>query len=831
MTGAATTPVGASPSFRASLSMRITIRLLVALLVALVAVTAIAAIALWLVIAASRAQLDGERAIAGLGAEAVIERDALGSATIRAGSRLDAHRALGFVHAQERYFEMDLARRRAAGELAGLLGSALIETDLAVRPHRLRARATASIERLDAEQRALLAAYVGGVNAGLAALPARPWAYLALRQRPAPWSEADSLLVIHSMYLTLANATNTRELRFDEIRRHAHPSLAALFDPGLGPSPRDFAGSPWDAPLDGGALPVPRLPRVDEVDLRRLDPTLFGRTHAVGGDLAPGSNAFAVAGARSHTGSAIVANDMHLELGVPSLWFRAHLAFADPAAPGGRVEVGGVSLPGLPGIVVGSNGHIAWGFTNSYIDTGDWVIVRWADAARTRYCVASAELIEVGGTRRHCTESAPLAVHRETIRIAGEAPRTLEVRETRWGPLLHADADGNELAALWIGHAPEAVDLGLADLERVTSVDAAIGKVQGIGIPPQNLVVGDATGTIGWTIAGRLPRRQGYFPRVPADLSVAPGLGWNGWLDPSEYPVRISPPGGAIWTANARLVGGADLARVGDGGYALGARAAQIRDRLAARERFDSEALFAIALDDRALFLGRWRDLMLAKLASHPRRAELAAIENAVTDWGGHARIDSVGFRMVREFRELVIEMIVDGLTAPIRQSVPDFRTPRLEQIEGPAWRIIEERPPHLLPPIFADWDALLDSAIDRVAMNDPEASRTWGEHNRTRIQHPLARAIPALSPLLDMPADPLPGDAYMPRVQGPNFGASQRMAVSPGFEAQGFFHMPGGQSGHPLSPFYGAGHADWAQGRASPFLPGATQHVLVLRP
>jgi penicillin amidase len=811
--------------------MRVLVRLLVAVLVALIGVAALAAVTLWFALAASRPALEGEANVAGLDAEAAIERDALGSVTIRAESRLDAYRALGFVHAQERYLEMDLARRRAAGELAELLGSALIDTDLAVRPHRLRTRAAASVVRMDADQRALLAAYVGGVNAGLAALGARPWAYLALRQTPAPWSEVDSVLVVHSMYLTLANVANTRELRFDEIRRHAHPALAALFDPGLGQSPRDFAGSPWDAPLDGAALPVPRLPRADEVDLRVLDPALFGRSHAVGGDLVPGSNAFAVAGTRSGTGSAIVANDMHLGLGVPSIWFRAHLAFADPAARGGRIEVGGVSLPGVPGIVVGSNGHVAWGFTNSYIDTGDWVIVRWADAARTRYCVASAELIEAGEIRRHCTESTPLTVHRETIRIAGEAPRTLEVRETRWGPLLHTDPDGNDLAALWVGHAPEAVDLGLADLERVTSVEEAIGKVQGIGMPPQNLVVGDAAGTIGWTISGRLPRRQGYFPRVPADLSVAPGLGWNGWLDPSEYPVRISPPDSALWTANARVVGGADLARVGDGGYALGARAAQIRDGLAARERFDTEALFAIALDDRALFLARWHELMLSSLESHPKRADLAAIEHAVKNWGGRASIDSVGYRMVRAFRASVNERIVDGLTAPVRAAVPGFETPRLDQIEGAAWRILEERPPHLLPPLFDDWDALLHAAIDHVAAADPEARRTWGEQNRARIQHPLARAIPALAPLLDMPAEPLPGDAFMPRVQGPRFGASQRMAVSPGFENQGIFHMPGGQSGHPLSPFYGSGHADWVEGRATPFLPGATQHVLVLRP
>jgi penicillin amidase len=811
--------------------MRRAFRLITALGVVLFALALFAALALWIAIDASRPALDGDLAVPGLTAEARIERDALGTATVRADSRLDAYRALGFVHAQERYFEMDLARRRAAGELAELLGPALIESDLRVRPHRLRARAAAVLAAMDATQREWLSAYVAGVNAGLDSLAARPWAYLALRQRPAPWTEIDSVLVVHSMYLTLANAWDSRELRFDTIRRHAPPALAALFDPGLGQSPLDFAGSEWDAPLDGGPLPVPRLPRPDEVDLRALDPSLFGRRHAISGDLIAGSNAYAVAGTRSDTGAAIVANDMHLGLGVPNLWFRARLIFPDPLAPSGRVDVAGVSLPGVPGIVVGSNGLVAWGFTNSYVDTGDFVIVRWADAQKSRYCIASAELIDAAGTHRHCTESAPIAIYRETIRVAAGNPREIEVRETRWGPLLATDENGNDLAARWIGHEPKAVDFGLIGLERAATVADAIRLVQGIGIPPQNLVVGDRDGAIGWTIAGSLPRRQGYFPRAPADFSAAPGIGWTGWLDASEYPARISPPGGAIWTANARLVGGAELMRLGDGGYALGARAAQIRDGLAARERHDAASLFAIALDDRALFLERWRARMLAALASHKRRAELAAIERAVVEWGGRASADSVGYRLVREWRDAVVESVVDGLTAPIRAVKPDFETPRLEQIEGPVWRILEERPAHLLPPVFESWDALLHAAIDRIAEVDPEARQTWDERNRARIQHPLARAIPALAPLLDVPPDPLDGDAFMPRVQAPRFGASQRMAVSPGFEDRGYFHMPGGQSGHPRSPFFHAGHSDWVAGRPTPFLPGKTVHALVLRP
>ncbi len=790
----------------------------------------------WLALRASLPTYEGEQALAGIAAAAQVERDELGTATIRAASRADAMRVLGYVHAQERWFEMDLSRRRAAGELAALLGPALLESDRSIRGHRLRARAEAAVARLPADQRALLDAYVDGANAGLAALGTRPWQYLLLRQQPQPWTAADSVLVVHAMFITLTGPANNRELAFGAIRRHAPPALAALFDPGLGDDPAAHAGTPWDAPLDGPALPVARLPRADEVDLRQLDPALFGREHAIGGDLVSGSNAFAIAGARTPHGAGIVQNDMHLGLGVPNIWFRARLEYADERVPTGRIAVTGVSLPGVPGIVVGSNGRVAWGFTNSYVDAADWVIVRWADAARTRYCVAHAAIAGEGAPAPQCTESVAIAVHRETIAVAGGPAQELEVRETRWGPILARDDAGNDVAAAWVAHQPAAVDLGLADMDAVGDVAAALALGQRIGMPPQNLVAADLTGSIGWTVTGRLPRRNGYFARTPADWSAAAGIGWDGWLEGDERPQRIDPSGGAIWTANARLVGGAELARLGDGGYALGARAAQIRDGLAARERFDETALLDVALDDRALFLERWRERLLATLARDPERAGFRELEAQVRAWGGRAAPESVGYRAVRAWRDRVIEKLVDGLTAPVRAAVPDFETPRLEQIEGVAWRLLVERPPHLLAPTWPDYDALESAVAAEIidawlAQPGGIAARTWGERNTTRIQHPLARAVPALSPLLDMPREPLPGDAFMPRVQAPAFGASQRMAVAPGREADGHFHMPGGQSGHPLSPYYGSGHDDWASGRATAFLPGAATSTLSLLP
>lgn len=786
--------------------------------------------------ARSRAVLDGERPLAGLSAAATIERDALGTATIRAASRGDALRALGFVHAQERYFEMDLTRRQAAGELAALLGPRLLDSDRRIRAHRLRARAGSVVAALPDDQRVLLRGYVDGVNAGLAALPTRPWTYRLLRQQPTPWTEADSILVVHAMYAMLANIHNTRELGFDQIRTHSPPALAALIDAGLGDQPFAFSGSDWDAPLDGEALPAPRLPRADEVDIRTLDPALFGRDHEVGGDLVAGSNAFALGGARTLSGRGALQNDMHLGLGVPGIWFRARLEYPAAASGAAPIALTGVTLPGVPGIVAGSNGRVAWGFTNSYVDAGDWVIVRFADQARERYCLASGAIESASGTSTHCTASAALIVHTETIDVAGAVSESLAVRETRWGPLVAKDASGNELASAWIGHDPAAVNLALVDFDRVSTADEALALGATLGMPPQNLIVVDASGNVGWTLTGLLPRRQGFFPRAPADWSQAPQVGWVGWLRPDEHPRRLNPPSGAIWTANARTVGGAELARLGDGGYALGARAAQIRDALLETQRGDARALLDIALDDRALFLSRWRDLLLATIDANAGDAALQSLKPFVVDWGGRAAIDSVGYRAVRTFRREVASAVADGLTGPVRAKVADFELPKLEQLEAVLWRMLEDEPVHLLAPIYADYAALKREAALRIvdqwrAAPGGIAARTWGEANTTRIQHPLARAVPALSPFLDMPREALAGDAFMPRVQGPAFGASERMAVEPGAEAAGYFHMPGGQSGHPWSPFYGAGHDDWARGAPSPFLPGAVAHTLELSP
>lgn len=771
----------------------------------------LAGAAVWLA-RGSLSMLDGQSGLAGLSAPVTVQRDALGVVTIDAGNEIDATRSLGFIHGQERFFEMDLLRRSAAGELSALFGPVAIDRDKQLRIHRLRARTLEQIDAVLGDQRAVLEAYRDGVNAGVAALREKPWPYLLLRTDPEPWRLEDSALAGYAMFLDLQDETNARELALWRIRETVPPALYALIA---------HDGSEWDAPLRGQSRGNAVLPSAEQLDLRQLAVAHQPSHHAVTEPLLPGSNNFAVAGTLTADGRAIVANDMHLGLRAPGLWFRARLRYADARAPAGRVDVSGFTLPGIPAVIVGSNGHVAWGFTNSYGDWLDFYRVEWVDADRQRYRVPEGE--------------QAIRQVAEQITVKGAATVALPIRETRWGPITVDSSDGSSLALRWTAHLPGALNFGLAAMARAGNLDQALTIADNVGIPAQNLMLADQNGRIGWRLTGQIPERQGHCD-ASAPLRVDTPCRWTGWLAATENPAVIDPPSGRLWTANNRLVDGAALALVGDGGYANGARARQIRIGLYAKKPFRETDLLDIALDDRALFLTRWWKLLQHE-GQHSGDESLRQLAAASAHWDGHATPASVSYRVVRAWRLAVIELIQNGLTAPAQQALgDDFIMPELPQIEGVVWPLLQQRPPHLLPRPFEKWESLLGAAASetrrQLAEQGSLAKRTWGERNTAAICHPLASALPGpLKSWLCMPDEPLPGDNNMPRVQGPSFGASERMVVSPGHEAEGIIHMPGGQSGHPLSPFWGAGHEAWVRGEPSPFLPGPATHELTLRP
>ncbi|HET7396157.1 MAG TPA: penicillin acylase family protein [Gammaproteobacteria bacterium] len=770
----------------------------------------------WLFLKGSAPRLDGRLAFAGLHAPVTVTRDSLGVPSVHAADRQDAARVLGFLHAQDRFFQMDLMRRLAAGELSALVGPGAIELDKSHRLYRLRSVAREVVAQATPEQRALLVAYAQGVNAGLKALHVWPFEYGILMTRPQPWSPEDSVLVIYAMYFNLQSPEDRRESDL-ALMREILP--AALFD-FLNP-----AGTRWDAPIQGSAYGHAPIPGSDVEDLRKQ--TAGALNTSVPASALPrrdiGSNNFAVAAAHSADGHALLVNDMHLGLAVPNIWYRAQLDYPDPQHAGQQITVTGVTLPGMPVIVAGSNEHVAWGFTNSYGDWVDLVQLHTDPTDPTRYMTAD-------GWRS-------FTHHEEIIRVKHHASVRFDITDTIWGPVVGKGHDGVMRVSHWIAEDPAATNLELGDMDSASDVQSAMAVANRAGIPAQNFVVADSGGHIAWTIAGRIPIRNGYDPQFPAYWDK-PDVGWTGWLAPDRYPRIVDPANGRLWTANARVVDGAMLKQIGDGGYDLGARAQQIRDDLMAKDKFTPTDLLHIELDDRAVFLGRWRSLLLRLLTpertmQYPKRDEF---RRDVEAWGGQAAVDSVGYRLVRDFRARVDDMVFSAVLAPCRKADPDFDYHTLTQREAPLWALVTQQPVNFLDPRYQSWDGLLLAAVDHVINelwrdDSGLATRTWGEHNTVRIQHPLSRALPFLGHWLDMMPVQLPGDSNMPRVQGVDFGASERMVVAPGHEQDGIFEMPTGQSGYPLSPFYRNSGPAWENGAATPFLPGTAVHTLILQP
>jgi penicillin G amidase len=784
------------------------LRLLASVLSVLVLLAGAAGGWLFFQVRASRPLLEGTVRLAGLGAPVVIERDSLGVPTVRGTVRTDVSRALGWLHAQERFFQMDLLRRQGAGELAALFGEEALSLDRSFRMHGFRERAETVLRKISAEERTQLEAYAEGVNAGLSALDAKPFEYVVLRETPEPWRSADSLLVGYAMLLDLQGDNGAYERSLLTLRDVLGLEALAFFAPLV---------TPGDAAIDSSVAPLAPVPSPRSLDFR-LRPMKSSSTPVREEARRAGSNSFALAGAHTASGVGLLANDMHLNLAIPNLWFRASLEWADR-------KVTGVTLPGVPLVVAGSNGHIVWGFTNAGVDTSDLVVVDVTPASESLYTVPGQ------------TELGKIETRTATIAIKGSAPVEVSYQWTMWGPVVGVDAQKRPLALHWTAHDPAALNVRLSELENVTNVRDAVATAHHAGIPAQNFLVADTTGSIAWTVAGRLPNRVGFDGRLPVSWAFGDRR-WDGLLAPEKIPVELAPTSGRLWTANQRVVGGAALAQLGDGIYDRPARAAQIRDRLAGLEQATPKDLLALQLDDRALFLERWQQLLLTTLAppvvtEKKTRAELRAI---AAKWEGRASAESVSYRLVREFRRAVASRVLEPIFETCVEAYPEFDW-RKFHYEDALWTLIREKPAHLLNPAFSSWEELLVAAADDVVTTIEREHvslerATWGQRNTLRLVHPFSYSLPGfLTAWLNFPAVPLPGDNDMPRLQTPDYGASQRFVVAPGREAEGIFHMPGGQSGHPLSPYYRAGHEAWVRGEPTPFLPGETKHTLTLSP
>jgi len=728
--------------------------------------------------------------------------------TIAADARNDAFAALGWLHARTRYFQMDGLRRQAAGEAAAIAGPMLLEMDRPNAVARRRGQAERIVASLDPAERAVLRAYTEGVNAGLESLESPPTEYRLLNATPAPWRAEDSILVLLTMF-DLLQRTADEEPGVAALRRAVPASVAEwlLAVPGR-----------WDTLLvedadarDEGvpALPTPLPPRAAApatIDAARLADAID-----VPDDLRPGSNNFAVAGERTADGRAIIANDPHLAAIAPGLWYRVCMSW-----PG--VEAMGLTLPGVPGMPIGVTEHLAWGLTNTTGDFQDLVVVEVDPDDPTRY--------------RGPDGWEPFDDRDVTLAVAGARPVTIRSRFTRWGPVVDETPDGRPIALLQVSSQPGAIDLGLLGLLDARDVETGLDVAAGWGGPSQNVVIADADGRIGWTVSGWLPDRRGYDGRSP--VVHVDGRGWFGPLDESRRPRLVDPEGGALQTANNRLVPPADADLLGRT-WADGGRAWRIRELLAELEVAGETDLHRIQLDDYVQRFEPYRALLSKVLAEPGPTKDVEWIRALVESWDGRASADTVTLPVVAAFRSRLLREAKAMLLARFATEPLDEATARLAasgMAEEPVLRACEARDPRLEPGPGRGWDdvfrAATRAAIDAY-LDDPDTP--WAERNRLAARHPLGLAHPLVGDRFDLPAVPQPGHWGAVRVLAPGFGASARFVAAPGHLDDAILETPGGQSGDPASPHYRDAHDDWARGSGPAMAPGAAVKVFRLEP
>ncbi|MBL9119325.1 MAG: penicillin acylase family protein [Phycisphaerae bacterium] len=844
--------------------------------------------------------LDATRSIPGLGAEAEAGFDSLAIPTIRAATFEDALRVQGFVHAQERFAQMDLMRRFAAGELAEIASALALSIDRQQRPMRLRAVARAAYERLEERDRVLLDAYTAGVNAGIGALAAPPPEYGFLKAPLTPWRSEDCLLIGLSMAAMLNDSARI-EIEWAAVKENLSQPLIDFLRPRI---------SQWDTPVlldseEARANARVEIPGPDVVDTRVLStnsgtspaasatsPDRAGNTpgHMVASRpsfrLAPwlepgaqrdpldepppiGSNGWVIGGERTKDHRAILVNDMHLQITVPGIWYRVSLEYTEPTVsratdratePAGTAEpesrttrrLEGISLPGVPGLISGSTGRVAWGFTNVEADFIDFVVVETDPADPSKYLVP-------GG-------SEPFTIERETLSALGGTEEILEVRVTRWGPIVATSHDGRPLAIVWTAMQPGGLDLDLLRMRDARNLDDALAIARAWRGPQQNVLIADSEGNIGWTIAGYLPSRSGFDGTYPTSWSNGT-CRWNGERDESERPELRNPANGIIVTANQRTM---PLSIADSFGrmWAPPERAHRIRELALAAAPLDEQACAAIQLDVQSARFMAWRDRLVpaleqatARTASPPpdnpaqatakapqsnsdTTKRTSALLKLLRDWNGEASVDTKAMGVIRGTRSRIVDAVSKSLVeAVLARRFPDL-APKDRATQAAAmprgWisdesilRILDEHPAHLLPPGITSWnDLLVDATLAAAqASRDKNGLAPWGSLNASQFAHPLARAMPLLASSFSIPAHDQPGHTTTVRVAAPTFGASDRLIVSPGREAEALIATPTGQSANPTSKHYRDLHESWRRGEYLPLRTGAQTSVIRFRP
>lgn len=795
----------------------------------------------WFRLGAAAARPDGPVTVAGLSDSVAVEFDSLGIPTVRAATELDAWGALGWLHATDRLWQLEFLRRIGSGRLSEVFGERAYSTDRFVRTLGLPRIARAAAASLPDAERAALEAYAAGVNARIEAGGPLPPEFRILRLEPEPWTVEASLAIGLMMNLDLSHWR--RELARHWAAAHLPAEKFGWLNsryPDWGPRTLDgFAvvpdgvvtGFEVDTAAGTAAVTAASTPAGDVAD-RSTRPAAGGWDPfdvLSAASVRVASNAWVVGPEHTAAGNPILANDMHLSLRAPSIWY---LAVVHAEADG--LHVAGFTLPGVPGVVVGFNRHVAWGATNAMVDDLDFA-VETLDGDGARYRNGDAWL---------AFEARP-----DTIEVRGGEARIDTVRSTVRGPVLSDALDYVDatLSALFV---PDRVPLrlgGLFAMNRARSIEAFQAATEGFGGPQLNLVIAGADGRIGYRLAGSIPRRSWDGSR-PAPAEVV-GSGWAGMWPDSLHPAVIDPDRPYLVTANNLQADGLDGAIGAD--WPTPFRALRITQALTVRRDWTLSSTAELQHDVRSLLADR----AIGRAIEAARRIGESEAADTLAGWNRMVELDSRAAPLFYDWFYGLRALVAGDEWAPAPGPVlfPTLAMLRvLEEGDASPW-VDDVGTPERRETLAELEERAMAEAIEEVG------GRRWGELHAELHAHPLGTNV-----WLDrifgfhVGPDPSPGgpntvrpDAYQAWHRlapgGPEppwtgeYGPSQRMVVelTPA-GPRGRVLLPTGQSGDPFSPHYRDMYEPWRAGRLTGLAldgddpagsGGAVVETIVLRP
>lgn len=783
------------------------VRTLLVLLVAILVVVAGAAFLAWRIAVGALPQLDGAIAVPGLAAPVDVYRDARGTPHLYAASLEDALAAQGYLHAQDRLWQMDLLRRVAAGELSEVFGKGTLAMDRENRILGMRLAAARAAAALPTEGRSVLEAYARGVNAFIEThRESLPIEFRLLRYRPKPWQARDSLLVALYMYKALTN-TWPSELQRARVTARVGVELAADLYPSVAPEDRPIA-----EPLP----PPARRTRAGVQPSHAAPDVMLGHwvaDEAVGPF--SGSNNWVVSGKHTASGAPLLANDMHLPLDMPTIWYMVHIV-----APG--LNVAGVSLPGVPLVIVGHNEDLAWGFTNLGADVQD-LYDETFDASNPSLYLAKGVWRQV--ERR-----------KEVISVKGSAPAEVEVLLTRHGPIVWME--GNKRYALrWTATDPGGLGAPFLAMAKAHNWDEFCAALRNFPGPAQNVVYADRNGNIGYHAAGLVPIRRRGTGAVPA-AGETDDSEWVGYIPFEALPHSFNPPSGILATANGRVVP-ADYPYFLTDRWMPPYRTARIFQLLEQNRKFAVEDFLRIQGDITSLpnqFLAGQLVAAAAKLG--PVEPGMREAISALAHWDGRATTDSAETTICEYTRPELMRLLLEPkLGKGWHQYTWPESTVFLENV-------LRERPARWLPPRYKVYDALLLDALraafarlnDELHTSDWKQWR-WGRIMQIEMVHPLGGRIPILRRLFNVGPYPQPGTGACVKQTARHHGPSERMVIDFADLDRSVLNLPAGESGQVASPYYRNQFSAWLKVESFPLpfseaaVKQAAQHHLQLKP